>query len=216
MNFFDWLTKPQVFWKILLTAIFGTFVFTFTILVIKRDEAKSPTVMEINNAKARKSRGAIIETNLGEIEISYRNPSSKGAEVFSLLTREGMYNGTRIHRVVNEFLMEGGDPWSRDLSKKAEWGRGELQFTFPDEIIPESKMVRGVVAFENSGHNTNGSVFFILAADAPFLDGDYTILGDVIRGMEVVDKITKQKTGVTGLPKKDIVVSQISVVEEME
>lgn len=174
---------------------------TFVFQSIRGGE-RVANVMEIKSLPTRHARGAVIQTSLGEIEISYRHPSSKGAEVFSLLGREGVYDQTRIQRVVNDFLMEGG--------------KSELQFTFPDEVESKGKMVRGVVAFANTGPNTSGSVFFILVQDASFLDGDYTILGDVIRGMEVIDKITAQKTGVTGVPKQNIMIDKVMILEEQE
>ena len=214
MNFFDWIASPRIFWKCLACAITITVVITIGLKSFDNNRDQI-AINEIVSQPAKKPIGAVIETDMGQIEFAFDNPDSVGVSVFTLLAQKGIYNGTRVHRIVENFLMESGDPYSRDLNNKEYWGEGEIQFTFPDEIDPNLKMVRGVVAFSNRGPNTNNSSFFILVADAPFLDNDYTVLGKVVSGMDIVDKITKQKVGLTGMPAREIKIQQINIFNQV-
>jgi peptidylprolyl isomerase len=126
------------------------------------------------------------------------------------LALDGFYDGTRFHRLINDFMIQGGDPLSRDETRKSEWGHGGPGYTFADEIDLNRKMTAGTVAFANSGPNTNGSQFFILTKDADWLNGQHTVLGKVVRGMEVAETISKISAGVTGVPNQDIILRRIT------
>lgn len=155
--------------------------------------------------------GAVIKTNKGDIEILFDSRSPKAVESFMSLAQNGFYDETRIHRVVDELLIEGGDPLSKNNDLKRKWGQGGPGYVFADEIHDEDLMVRGAVAMVNNGPNTNGSQFFILAADAGWLRGYNTIFAWVVNAQEVVEEISQVETGVTGIPVEDIVVERISL-----
>ena len=157
----------------------------------------------------------VIETNKGDIELElYKDIASKTVENFIKLTNEEFYNGIKFHRVVENFIIQGGDPLSKDDDPLND-GAGGPGYTFEDEINPESLGLSdetiksleaegyifnynlksiphevGVISMANSGPNTNGSQFFIITAEAqPHLNGRHTVFGKVIEGMGVVQEI---------------------------
>ena len=132
---------------------------------------------------------ATLETNHGEITIKFFNADAPvTVDNFVKLSKEGFYDGTKFHRVIKDFMIQGGDPNSR-LDDWSLHGRGGPGYTFEDEIN-EHKLVKGMLAMANSGPNTNGSQFFIVTADStPWLDGAHTVFGEVISGMDIVEKI---------------------------
>ena len=124
-----------------------------------------------------------IKTNLGDIKLEL---FSKDAPVtvgnFIKLSKSGFYKETKFHRVIKDFMIQGGDPNSKD-SNWSDDGTGGPGYTFKDEIN-QHKLVKGVIAMANAGPNTNGSQFFIVTAQAtPWLDGKHTVFGKVIEGM---------------------------------
>ncbi len=154
------------------------------------------------------NRQAILRTTKGDITIQFLPTEAPRAVLnFVSLAKKGFYDGTKFHRVIRNFMVQGGDPLTKDANTKV-YGRGGPGYTFGDEISNE-KMVRGVVAMANSGPNTNGSQFFILeAAEAPWLQGKHTIFAKVIDGMDVVDAIASVQTQ-NLLPVKPIVLEQV-------
>lgn len=135
--------------------------------------------------------GATLETKFGTIEIVFLPGKAPIAvQNFITLAEKKFYDGTKFHRVIKNFMIQGGDPLSKDDGAQAVWGTGGPGYAFIDEISNE-KIVRGVVAMANSGPNTNGSQFFIVTAErASWLDGKYTVFGKVVSGMDVVDAIS--------------------------
>ena len=125
---------------------------------------------------------ATLHTNRGAIDLElYPDDAPKTVENFAKLARDGFYDGVIFHRVIPDFMIQGGDPTGT--------GRGGPGYTFEDEIN-EHKIVRGALAMANAGPNTNGSQFFIVTTEeAPWLDGKHTVFGRVVEGMDVVDKI---------------------------
>lgn len=105
------------------------------------------------------------------------------------LTRDGFYDGLKFHRVIPDFMVQGGDPNTKDPDPRND-GKGGPGYSIPDEISGEAH-VRGIVSMANSGPNTGGSQFFIMHGDAPHLDTRHAIFGRVAAGMEVVDAITE-------------------------
>jgi len=157
----------------------------------------------------------ILTTSHGEIELTlFPDKAPKTVASFIKLAQSGFYNGTKFHRVINGFMIQGGDPLSRDDSKIAMWGTGGPGYQFEDEIH-EEKIVRGVLAMANAGPGTNGSQFFIVTAAAtPWLDGKHTVFGKVVRGMDVVDKIEKVETiepGRVDRPKSPVIVQSVTL-----
>ena len=137
---------------------------------------------------------AIMSTNYGDIEVElYKDKAPVTVANFVKLASSGFYDGTLFHRVIKGFMLQGGDPNSRN----ADWsthGTGGPGYNFKDEIN-NVKLVAGVLAMANAGPGTNGSQFFIVTADAtPWLDGHHTAFGRVLNGMDVVRKIENVKT----------------------
>ena len=158
---------------------------------------------------------AIIKTKFGEIEIRlFPDVAPKHVENFISLAKAGFYNGTIFHRVIPGFMIQGGDPNTKDPNKTSEYGMGgppgaKLKAEFNDK--PHK---RGVVSMARSGHpDSAGSQFFIVVKDSNFLDRQYTAFGEVTKGMEVVDQIVNAPRGSNDLPKERIEMT-VSIVEK--
>lgn len=156
---------------------------------------------------------AAIRTSRGIITIElFSKDAPKTVENFAKLVESGFYNGTKFHRVIKDFMIQGGDPNSKD-SDWSDDGRGGPGYAFEDEIN-SNKIVRGVLAMANSGPNTNGSQFFIVTAEAtPWLDGKHTVFGRVTDGMNVVDSIEATATNENDHPLEDITIENIQIVK---
>lgn len=157
---------------------------------------------------------AIIKTNLGDITVEFFNQDApKTVENFVKLAGEGFYDGTKFHRVIKDFMLQAGDPLTKDDSLKSQWGTGGPGYKFADEFN-QHKIVRGSLAMANSGPNTNGSQFFIVTAQAtPWLDGKHTNFGQVIDGMDVVDKIEAVATEGPDRPIDSVIIETIELVQ---
>lgn len=157
------------------------------------------------------ARGAIIKTNFGDIELSlFPDKAPITVDNFVKLSEAGFYNGTLFHRVIKDFMIQGGDPLSKE-SNLALHGTGGPGYTFQDEINDE-KMVRGVIAMANAGPNTNGSQFFIVTAEqTPWLDGKHTVFGRVVKGMDIVDKISMVGVNEQDQPVSDVIIEQVII-----
>ena len=154
----------------------------------------------------------VLKTNKGDITLELSTTEATvTTDNFVKLSQEGFYNGTKFHRVIKGFMIQGGDPLTKDDSQMAMWGTGGPGYQFADEIN-QIKLERGVIAMANSGPNTNGSQFFIITAEAtPWLDGKHTAFGRVTAGMEVVDAIEATPTGGPDLPLEPIVINSVEV-----
>ena len=140
----------------------------------------SPPEMQIDEDKKYKAQ---IETDKGTIELKlYPEYAPKTVNNFVFLSREGFYHGVSFHRVISNFVIQGGDPTGT--------GRGGPGYSFEDEVDGNPLIHgRGVISMANAGPNTNGSQFFITHSPQPHLDGNHTVFGKVIQGLEVVDTI---------------------------
>ncbi len=136
---------------------------------------------------------ATLHTNHGAIELElFDEDAPKTVENFRKLAEDGFYDGVVFHRIIKDFMIQGGDPQGT--------GTGGPGYTFEDEMNPH-KIVRGALAMANAGPNTNGSQFFIVtAASAPWLDGKHTVFGEVTAGMDAVDAIEGLPTGAQDRP----------------
>jgi cyclophilin family peptidyl-prolyl cis-trans isomerase len=151
---------------------------------------------------------ASLQTNYGDITIQFFPEPVKTVENFVRLAQNGFYDGVKFHRVIKGFMIQTGDPLSRDDDWSND-GRGGPGYTFADEIN-EHKLVTGSVAMANAGPNTNGSQFFIVTAEAtPWLDGKHTNFGTVIAGLDVVRKIESVAVNENDHPLEDIVINRI-------
>jgi len=155
---------------------------------------------------------ATINTNLGSFTVEFFGDDSPATvNNFIKLAKDGFYDGTKFHRVIKDFMIQGGDPLSKDDSMKSRWGTGGPGYQFEDEIN-NHKLVQGSLAMANSGPNTNGSQFFIVTADATsWLDGHHTNFGKVIDGMDIVMKIQEIETDGNDRPLKDVAIISIDL-----
>jgi len=145
---------------------------------------------------------ATMHTNHGAIELElFDDDAPKTVENFRKLAGEGFYDGVIFHRVIRDFMIQGGDPTGT--------GSGGPGYTFEDEFN-EHKVERGALAMANAGPNTNGSQFFIVTTNAaPWLDGKHTVFGRVTAGMEAVDSIEGTDTNAADKPVADAVIQRI-------
>lgn len=195
-----------------------------------------PTVSKINNVKQTEATssvvtktmtrtldgqsdlfadysGAIIKTSEGEIELKFYPESPITVNNFMNLAKSGFYTNTKFHRIIKDFMIQGGDPLTKE-SDTSVYGSGGPEYRFADEIN-NHKLVAGSLAMANTGMPvTNGSQFFIVTLDeTPWLDGKHTNFGYVTKGMEVVKAIEATETGSRDLPIKDIVIKGIELVK---
>jgi len=163
-----------------------------------------------NNDNENKSV-VLMRTNLGDIKIELFQPDAPETVAnFLKLAESGFYNDTKFHRVIKDFMIQGGDPNSKDDDWSND-GTGGPGYAFKDEINSH-KLTRGTLAMANSGPDTNGSQFFIVTAEATaWLDGHHTVFGKVIEGMEVVSRIENSQTNANDHPLEDIIINGISV-----
>jgi peptidyl-prolyl cis-trans isomerase B (cyclophilin B) len=149
---------------------------------------------------------ATMHTNHGPIELElFEGEAPKTVENFVKLSRDGYYDGLVFHRVIKDFMIQGGCPQGT--------GTGGPGYEFEDEIN-DHKIVRGALAMANRGPDTNGSQFFIVTTDAaPWLDGKHTVFGEVRSGMETVDSIEGAETGAQDRPVQDAVIERVEVHE---
>jgi len=149
---------------------------------------------------------ATIQTNHGAIQLElYGDDAPKTVENFTKLSRDGFYNGVIFHRVIPDFMIQGGDPTGT--------GSGGPGYQFEDEFN-DRKVERGALAMANAGPNTNGSQFFIVTAEAcPWLDGKHTVFGKVTSGMDVVDVISQLQTDARDRPREDVRIESVAIEE---
>jgi cyclophilin family peptidyl-prolyl cis-trans isomerase len=149
---------------------------------------------------------ATIETNRGAIEVELHDADApKTVENFVKLARDGYYDGVIFHRVIPDFMIQGGDPTGT--------GMGGPGYQFEDEIN-HHRIVRGALAMANSGPNTNGSQFFIVTADeCPWLDGAHTVFGRVSGGMEVVETIGGAETDMQDRPVDEVRIETVRIAD---
>ena len=142
-----------------------------------------------------------LHTNKGAIEFElFDDDAPKTVANFLKLARDGFYDGVIFHRVIPDFMIQGGDPTGT--------GMGGRATTFEDEFN-DNKVVRGALAMANAGPNTNGSQFFIVTAEAtPWLDGKHTVFGRVNNGMDVVDAIENVDTDASDKPRDDVTIER--------
>ena len=181
---------------------------------IKNDQEQiineNPTASQ-SDARANKNmKIALLKTTVGDIEIALNGKETPiTVNNFIALAKKKFYDNTFFHRVVKDFMIQGGDPEGT--------GMGGPGYKFDDEPI-SGEYARGTIAMANSGPNTNGSQFFIMHKDVP-LQKDYVIFGKVIKGIEVVDKIalapvSYNSSGELSKPVKPVVINSVEIIEQ--
>jgi len=199
------------------------FLFSFTLVVCggmnsenknqnisTNDQKKIPTMTEL---KKDTITVAVIQTTMGTIELElFADKAVKTAQNFVGLAETKYYNGIIFHRVINNFMIQGGDPAGTGSGGESIWGK-----PFEDEVKTGLKhSSEGILSMANAGPNTNGSQFFITLKATPWLDGKHTVFGKVISGMEVVKAIGKTKTNQNDKPLIDVVMQKVTIEKRLK
>jgi peptidyl-prolyl cis-trans isomerase B (cyclophilin B) len=156
---------------------------------------------------------AIINTTEGEMVAEFwPDVAPKTVENFKTLAKKGFYDGTAFHRVIKGFMIQGGDPLTKDATKESVWGTGDPGYKIKAEFNKKSH-VRGVLSMARSNHpDSAGSQFFICHGDPKFLDGQYTTFGQLIKGDDVLEKIATAPTHPGDRPVKRMGVISVKIV----
>jgi cyclophilin family peptidyl-prolyl cis-trans isomerase len=197
-------------------SLFFSFLFIAVILGCKDSNSSgNNTLNKQENTNMTQTTGsdsmlvAVIQTSMGAIEIElFESQTPKTVENFAGLAKKGYYNGVIFHRVIDKFMIQGGDPTGTGMGGQSLWGG-----KFEDEIVAALKHdVPGILSMANAGPNTNGSQFFITVIPTPWLDGKHTVFGKVINGMDVVFAISKVATSKPGdKPEVDVVMESVTI-----
>ncbi len=182
----------------------------------QKNNMEQKTAESINMNLVETCQGVKMKTNQGTIEIKFYNEKAPTTVAnFCSLAKEGFYDGIRFHRVIKDFMIQAGDPNSKDLAKKNTWGMGGPGYKFKDELPKAGEYKMGSIAMANSGPNTNGSQFFIVSGEAGVgLPPLYTLFGEVVEGMDIVNLIQNVETEGSDRPVNDVIIEGIEVLEK--
>lgn len=165
---------------------------------------KTETTPKTTEVTTTKNSIALFETSKGNFRIElFEDKAPLTTKNFITLVNKGYYNGLIFHRVIDDFMIQGGDPKGN--------GTGGPGYTIPDEFHRDLKHNEGVISMANAGPNTGGSQFFITLKATPWLDNKHAVFGKVIEGMDVVRAIGKVKTGPQDKPVEDVVIKKITI-----
>lgn len=199
---------------ILIVLVFGGWLMLAPIINNKSDSDKKMDTENLTTATMKTNKGEVVlELFTKKMPITTAN--------FIKLAKEGYYNGTKFHRVIKGFMIQGGDILSKDDSKKDLWGTGGSGYTIEDEFVAGLSNVRGTIAMANTGQpNSGGSQFFINLVDNTGLDFDkeplaskHPVFGRVIGGTEVMDLIGKTATDEADRPLEDVIINEVVIKE---
>jgi len=209
------------------------FTLTYAILISSCMGQNQKTQTE----KSEKEVIVLMKTSMGDMKIKLYNETPLHRDNFVKLVKEKFYDGLLFHRVIRDFMIQGGDPDSKDAPAGKMLGMGDPGYTIPAEIFANNSQVensgmgsipagtspmfthkKGALAAartNNPEKRSSGSQFYIVHNDngTPHLDGEYTVFGEVIEGMEVVDKIATVKTGAADRPVEDVKIISVTIVE---
>ena len=160
----------------------------------------------------------LMKTTMGDMKIKLYNETPQHRDNFIKLVNDKFYDGLLFHRVIKDFMIQGGDPNSRDAPRGQQLGMGDPGYTIPAEILPQLKHKKGALAAartNNPERRSSGSQFYIVHNDngTPHLDGAYTVFGEVIDGMSVIDKIANVKTLPGDRPEEDVKIISVTILE---
>jgi len=163
-----------------------------------------------------------IVTSKGTMRIKLYSKTPGHRDNFARLALTGFYNGTLFHRVIKDFMIQGGDPLSKDPEMRNQWGTGGPDYTIPAEFVPEYRHKKGALAAARRGDSANpmkessGSQFYIVQSEAGcrHLDGEYTVFGETISGLDVIDSIAAVSTDPWSRPDEEIKIISVNFVEE--
>lgn len=153
----------------------------------------------------------IIHTNKGDITVELASDKPLTTDNFKKLISAGYYDGIKFHRVIEGFMIQAGDPQSKDESLKSMWGTGGPGYTFKDELTGKETYERGTLAMANAGPNTNGSQFFIMTGEGVRLPPAYTVFGKVISGIETALAIQAVPTDGSDKPLENVVITKMEI-----
>jgi peptidyl-prolyl cis-trans isomerase B (cyclophilin B) len=176
-------------------------------------EKKDTTPMTTPMTESNKKEVAVIKTSEGEMVAEFwPDVAPKTVENFKKLAKSGFYDGTAFHRIIRGFMIQGGDPLTKDESKQGAWGTGDPGYKIQAEFNKKAHE-KGVLSMARSQDpNSAGSQFFICHGEPRFLDGQYTAFGKLIKGEDVLEKIATTKTGPNDRPEKRMNVESIKIV----
>ena len=209
------MNKGRAHWLIFIIIILGSLGAIFGYKIAMKSENKISKDASVKSLGYTGNPRAVMKTNMGEIKIElFVKDAPETVGNFIKLSMEKFYDGTRFHRVIKGFMVQGGDPNSKDDDWSND-GIGGPGYAFKDEIN-SNKIIRGVLAMANAGPGTNGSQFFIVTAEsAPWLDGKHTVFGKVVGGMNIVDKIENVATDKTknDHPMENVTIELMAIVD---
>ena len=200
---------------ILVPLVASAFIASLFLMTVPGEEAEGQQSMPKEGDEV-----AVMETDLGRIVLMFLpDKAPKHVENFTTLAKKEFYDGTRFHRTIKGFMIQGGDPNSRDMDKSSNWGTGGNTDEDGKEINVDAefndvKHVRGVLSMARSQNpNSASSQFFIMHKDSLHLDGEYSAFGRVVSGMDVVDKIVERPSGNGGTvdPDKAVVIKSVRI-----
>lgn len=153
---------------------------------------------------------ATFKTSQGEIQVKlFADIAPKTVENFTTHAKNGYYDNGIFHRVIRDFMIQGGDPDGTGMGGQSIWGGN-----FADEFSDKLLNIRGALSMANAGPNTNGSQFFIVQTkETPWLNGKHTVFGQVIKGLDVVDKIGKVSVNMSDKPREDVKIETIGIAD---
>ena len=157
----------------------------------------------------------LVETNLGQIKFQLLPElAPEHVRNFTKLAESGLYDGTLFHRVIPGFMIQGGDPNTKDPSLKSQWGLGGPGYNIKSEFNSRSHL-RGIVSIARSQDpDSAGSQFFIVTSDSTFLDREYTVFGEVTEGMDIADKIVNLPRDSNDCPQQEAKMVKVSISNE--
>lgn len=162
------------------------------------------------NALAYNGPTATFKTNQGDIKVKlFADIAPKTVENFTTHAKNGYYDNGIFHRVIRDFMIQGGDPDGTGMGGQSIWGSN-----FEDEFSDKLLNIRGALSMANAGPHTNGSQFFIVQAEeTPWLNGKHTVFGQVIEGLDIVDKIAKVNVDMSDKPRQSVDVHTIEIAD---
>jgi peptidyl-prolyl cis-trans isomerase B (cyclophilin B) len=204
--------------SILLSGLAGMVLAATTALSQDASPTPSPTMSPSSDSSPSAKEVAVITTSEGEMVAEFwPDVAPATVENFKKLAKDGFYDGTAFHRIVKGFMIQGGDPLTKDISKESRWGTGDPGYKIKAEFN-EKLHEKGVLSMARSADpNSAGSQFFIMLGRAPHLDRQYTGFGKLIKGQDVLDKIgntpvTMSASGENSKPTKRVQVDSIKIV----
>jgi cyclophilin family peptidyl-prolyl cis-trans isomerase len=196
-------------------------IITVAVLLIAVAAISFMTLNPKNETKMEtpKEKVVMLQTTLGNITLKLYNETPLHRDNFVKLVESGFYNGLLFHRVISDFMIQGGDPESKNAPAGARLGSGSPGYTIPAEIMPQFKHKKGALAAartNNPQRASSGSQFYIVQNNdgTPFLDEQYTVFGETIEGFDVIDKIACVQKDAADRPEVDVKIIKASIVKK--